>query len=127
VLFRNEDNRIEGEGPVLLSKHYTSRRDDYAAFVIFPLPWPPRRDIRPDFVRGAVHISFSKEADFDKIWKIPAAGPESLYPSHKQMLGEWCLSPEIRKTLWSHLELLSELLSGFNEAIYNYIEPTQKR
>lgn len=134
VLYQNDSQLIEGEGPLMLFEHYQDRRDDYYAFILFPLPWPPRREVNPDFVRGAVHISFSVEGDIESIWKLPGKPTaqqnqsELPYPTHKPVLSEWCTDDQVTRTISAYLVVLSELLSGFNEVIYkNYIEPTQTR
>ncbi|MBZ5727416.1 MAG: hypothetical protein LAP87_20765 [Acidobacteriia bacterium] len=135
VLYQNDPPLIEGRaGPLMLSEYYQDRRGEYQAFILFPLPWPPRREVNPAFVRGAVHISFDVPGDFERIWPVldpdrqhdPAEWP---YPAHKPVLSPaWCPDGEVRRTLSTHLVVLSELLSGFNEVIYkSYLEPTGTR
>jgi hypothetical protein len=54
---------------ILLSSYYQDRNADYKAFVMFPFPWP-QRGFGSDYVKGALHISFSKQADFSRIWPM---------------------------------------------------------
>jgi hypothetical protein len=42
------------------------------------------------------------------------------------MLGTWCKKDDVRAALISSVDVLGELLRGFNETIYkSYIEPNQ--
>jgi hypothetical protein len=34
---------------------------------MFPVPWP-QRGFRSDYIKGAIHISFRDETDFDRVW-----------------------------------------------------------
>jgi hypothetical protein len=137
VLFDNSSGLIPGgEVQLMLNSYYQQRQDDYEAFVIFPVPWP-QRAFGSAFVRGAIHISFRKKADFEEIWeKYPKpdplsggekeakeseeAGAEKLitYPSPEEMLGAWCKYPEIKTCLRQSVAILSQLLHGFNDDIY---------
>jgi len=70
VLFDNSDGTIPGDEPkIYLNSHYQLRDDDYEAFVIFPVPWP-QRNYGTDYVKGAIHISFRRESDFNLLWEI---------------------------------------------------------
>jgi len=72
VLFDNKKGVIPGdEETIYLNSHYQLRDDDYEAFIMFPLPWP-RRGSGSEAVKGAIHISFSKQEDFEKLWEFPA-------------------------------------------------------
>lgn len=137
----------------LLEKNYQPRGGDYEAFAIFPVPWPQRGFVS-DYVKGAIHISFRQQSDFDKIWKFSrtpekgaakidaaiknaqAAGDNDnqnleelgkhLYDSAELMLEDWCTKNDVRTTLNDAVVILGEVLRGFNEVIYkNYIEPDQ--
>jgi hypothetical protein len=67
VLFDNSKGVIAGdEEKILLVSHYQPRHEDYAAFVVFPVPWP-QRGFGSDYIKGAIHISFDKEGDFEKL------------------------------------------------------------
>jgi hypothetical protein len=71
VLFNNSDKTI-AEDPVEihLEDHFQVRGgSDYDAFVVFPVP-SLRRDKSSDYVKGAIHISFRYEEDFDRIWNF---------------------------------------------------------
>lgn len=123
VLF---DNVIPGEkGSILLHEYYQPReREDYRAFVIFPVPWP-RRGFGGDHVKGAIQISFSDDVDFDLIWKSEATGEKGKPPNYaksERMLEAWC-DEQVREVLLNSISVLGALLRGFNEEIYqNYIE-----
>jgi len=70
ILFNNEKGVIaDDERTIYLNSHYQQRDDDYDAFVVFPIPWP-RRGYGSAAVKGAIHISFSGELDFKKLWKF---------------------------------------------------------
>jgi hypothetical protein len=129
VLFDNSEGTVAGdEDQILLSTHYQPRHQDYQAFIIFPLPWP-QRGYGSDYVKGAIHISFREDADLEAIWTgapDPAGGPPPSYPTSQRMLEDWCNEDGVRAALRNAIAALSELLRGFNEAIYkNYVEPNQ--
>jgi hypothetical protein len=134
VLFDNSAGVVpDAESKVMLSSSYQQRDDDYEAFVIFPVPWP-QRAFGDDYVKGAIHISFRHQADFEKIWTFRFKAPESsneqdpvewndpqtghTYRSEESMLGEWCLDPKVKAVLREAIAVVGELLRGFNENIY---------
>jgi hypothetical protein len=127
VLFDNSKGVIAGdEDKILLVSHYQPRHEDYEAFVVFPVPWP-QRGFGSDYVKGAIHISFRREVDFEKLWKLhlPSGSPP-VYPQGHHMLEDWCRHGDLRAALTNSIAILGELLRGFNEVIYkNYIEPNQ--
>jgi hypothetical protein len=62
----------------MLSTHYDPRRgQDYKAFVMLPVPWP-QRGAGTDYVKGAIHISFRTDGDFEVIW--PKHAPARVGP-----------------------------------------------
>ena len=131
VLYKNTRGDIAGEQDLIyLQSHYQARDDDYQAFAIFPVPWP-HRGIGTDYVKGAIHISFRKQEGFNQIWQPdpPAGGSppgELTYQTPDRMLEDWCSDIEVRAALINSIEVLGELLRGFNEVIYkSYIEPNQ--
>jgi hypothetical protein len=140
VLFDNSAGVIpDAEKKILLSSYYQERDDDYDAFVIFPVPWP-QRGYGSDYVKGAIHISFRRQTDFDRIWKFKlspedlAATPERnpdpvlyndpdkgyTYQSEDRMLDDWFNedTQQVKATLREAVFVLGELLRGFNENIY---------
>ncbi|MBV9772193.1 MAG: hypothetical protein JOZ32_21655, partial [Bryobacterales bacterium] len=136
VLFDNGSDTIAGdEKTILLASHYQPRQqEDYQAFVVLPLPWP-QRGFGSDYVKGAIHISFRTDEEFEQIWKsAPPAGDPPVYPSGQRMLEPFvaeqlaestgfCRHAEICAALTNSLTVLGELLRGFNEVIYrSYIE-----
>jgi hypothetical protein len=134
VLFDNSGGRIHDEGKFLmLDTYYESRPGaDYEAFVMLPVPWP-QRDPGTDYQKGAIHISFRKDEEFESIWprqEDPShkdGGTNLFYPEpqNNQMLGDWC-DAEVRAALRNAIAVLGELLRGFNEAIYKgYIDDNQ--
>jgi hypothetical protein len=132
VLFNNAEGTIAGELPdILLRSYYQPRHGDYEAFVVFPVPWP-QRGIGIEYVKGAIHISFRVDKDFEAIWGFhPPAGNTPIYPPGQAMLeptntNGWCSSPEICAALLGSIKVLGELLRNFNEVIYkSYVEPNQ--
>ena len=75
VLFDNASGTIADDVPeIKLSAYYQDRNADYQAFVMFPFPWP-QRAFGSDYIKGAIHISFSNQADFSRIWH-PTAVPK---------------------------------------------------
>jgi hypothetical protein len=151
VLFDNSGDNIAGAGEILLYQYYQSRHQDYGAFVVLPVPWP-QRGFGSDYVKGAIHISFHGESEFETIWPkvtdrstsppfLSPHSPPSLpafwglengsdgsfgYPPSQDILGAWCDDREVRGALINSIAVLGELLRGFNEVIYkNYIEKNQ--
>ena len=129
VLFDNSAGTIpDDDKKIKLSTHYEGRPgEDYKAFVMLPLPWP-HRGVGTDYVKGAIHISFRQDQDFEFIWNAGAlveGQNEKTYPPPHPMLEGWC-DPEVRAALRNAMAVLSELLRGFSEVIYkSYIEPQQ--
>ena len=131
VLFDNHDGTVANDDPLIrLYTRYDARPgQDYQAFIMFPFPWP-QRGFGTDYVKGAIHISFRKDKDFESIWKVPnpapkhGEGPEDLfYPDPARMLEDWCDYPQVRTALRNSMAVLAELLHGFNETIYkSYVE-----
>jgi hypothetical protein len=129
VLFDNRQGTIAGsEEKMMLDTHYQYRGGSYKAFVIFPVPWP-QREFGTDYVKGAIHISFREVADLESIWKprdlVAYLADETLktYPTSEDPLNDWCPAGEVRATLRNSIEVLGELLRGFNESIFkNSIE-----
>jgi len=124
VLFDNSSDIVVGdERKILLASHYQERAQDYAAFVVFPVPWP-QRSVDGTYVKGAIHVSFRTEGLFDSIWRTPAldeTGPtgDILYAREDLLLRpEGCPSPEVRAVLRDALIVVGEVLRGFNENIY---------
>lgn len=133
VLFDNASGVIsDAEQKIYLQSHYQSRDDDYEAFVVFPVPWP-QRGYGSQYVKGAIHISFRSQEEFQKIWAIredssltsvPTATattqskPELEYRFENKMIEDACSDPLIRATLREAIVVLGELLRGFNENIY---------
>ncbi len=134
VLFDNQGGVIaDAEKKILLASYYQDRADDYEAFVIFPVPWP-HRGAGSDYVKGAIHISFRRQPDFETIWSAPELKPpeggspnELVYTQANVMLEvEGCQKPEVRVALTNSISILGEMLRRFNEVIFkNYIEPNQ--
>jgi hypothetical protein len=129
VLFDNRHGTIAGDDDLIrLDTHYEARPgEDYQAFVMLPFPWP-QRDFGTDYVKGAVHISFRTDQDFECVWKDghdpKGDDPKKLfYPEPAHMLEDWC-DREVRAALRNTMAVLAELLHGFNETIYkSYVEP----
>jgi len=70
VLFDNTGGTIPGdEAQIHLSSHYQQRDGDYEAFILFPVPWP-QRGFDSDYVKGAIHISFRNQEDFERLWSF---------------------------------------------------------
>jgi hypothetical protein len=135
VLFDNTDKTVHDDDKlIMLDTHYQARAgQDYEAFVMLPVPWP-QRGFGSGYVKGAIHISFYKDADFQAIWKgVDDLVPKTVdkhellfYPdSVAKILEDWC-DPEVQGALNASTKALGELLHGFDEEIYrNYIEPAQ--
>lgn len=130
VLFDNQSGTIAGaKSELKLSEYYQERQEDYEAFIILPVPWP-QRGFGTKYVKGAIQISFRKDADFRGIWAASdvdvANQVPHAYPRQERMLEDWCIDAEVRTSLNDAVAILGELLRGFNEVIYrNYIEPNQ--
>jgi hypothetical protein len=87
VLFDNSGGTIAGEvANILLASYYQPRHEDYQAFVVLPVPWP-QRGMDTRYVKGAVHISFRSDTEFEQIWKAPVPkGEPPVYPPGQNML-----------------------------------------
>jgi hypothetical protein len=138
-LFDNSDKTIpDAPKDIMLDNYYEERQDDYQAFIVIPVP-QPQRAFGSNYVKGAIHISFSSTTDFRRIWNTPAVNilsaiptpplqplPIIPYPQPEDMLGSWCSDDSIRTMLNDAVAVLGELLRGFNEIIYrSYIQPNQ--
>jgi hypothetical protein len=127
VLFDNRRGTIpDDEETIFLGSHYQERGQDYAAFAVFPVPWP-QRGYGSQYVKGAVHVSFRSQKDFQEIFHVPdptggAGQPFVVYEGDRSLLEEdaWCPHVEIRTALLDAVAVLGELLRGFNENIYLY-------
>jgi len=132
VLFDNASGVIsDAEQKIYLQSHYQSRDDDYQAFVVFPVPWP-QRGYGSQYVKGAIHISFRNQEEFQRIWAIKEdpsliesatavatqSKQELEYRFENKMIEDACRDPLIRATLREAIAVLGELLRGFNENIY---------
>jgi len=141
VLFDNSEKVIADDDKlIMLGTHYQARTgQDYQAFIMLPIPWP-QRGFGTDYVKGAIHISFNDDDDFQRIWKekekyqLVDGGPDPddpakkllKYPDNAKLMLEDLCNPEVAHALHVAIKALGELLHGFNEEIYrNYIEPTQ--
>jgi hypothetical protein len=71
ILFDNSAGTISDEvAKIPLSSYYQPRGgEDYEAFVVFPVPLS-QRGSTSDYVKGAIHVSFSRAADFAKVWSF---------------------------------------------------------
>jgi hypothetical protein len=109
VLFDNSSGVIADDvKQILLASHYQPRNEDYEAFIVLPVPWPQRGD-KSDYVKGAIHISFRRDIDFEKIWgdhspapKENASGQDEgppLYPAGDKMLEPVPLAPPAGATI----------------------------
>jgi hypothetical protein len=120
VLFDNKDKTVTDDQPAIyLKSYYQPRDDDYKAFVVFPVPWP-RRSQSTRYVKGAIHISFRTEKEFDELWKNDddPVVTDKRYHSEERMLGEWCQDDMVRAALSTAIVVLGELLRGFNENLF---------
>jgi hypothetical protein len=122
VLFNNRRGTIpDEEETIWLETHYQERGQDYEAFAVFPVPWP-QRGYGSQYVKGAIHVSFGSQEDFEEIWRVPdPTGPawRLVYQGDQKLLeAAWCPHVEIRTALLDAVAVLGELLRGFNENIY---------
>lgn len=71
ILFDNRAGTIaDSEATIHLNSHYQPRGgEDYQAFAVFPVPLS-RRGLNTEYVKGAIHISFSRQTDFDLVWSF---------------------------------------------------------
>ncbi|HEV3219543.1 MAG TPA: hypothetical protein VGZ48_07210 [Candidatus Acidoferrales bacterium] len=76
ILYDNSKGTIAGgEDTMFLKSYYQPRDEDYEAFVMFPVPWPPRAFME-NHVKGAIHISFRKEGEFKALWNFQPSQDE---------------------------------------------------
>jgi hypothetical protein len=78
TLFDNSAGTIPEELPQIpLNSYYQPRGgEDYEAFVVFPVPLS-QRGLDSDYVKGAIHVSFSRETDFDWVWSFNCTPEEA--------------------------------------------------
>jgi hypothetical protein len=135
VLFDNTAEIIPNdEAQILLQSHYQPRDEDYEAFAVFPVPWP-RRAFDAARVVGAIHVSFHRQGDFDRLWRIepdPVLGERDpddktdtsanryVYKYEDRLLNQWSNSPAVAAAIRDALELLAGAFQGFNENVYWY-------
>jgi len=127
VLFNNQDRRIPvPEERVMLRDYFQPREShDYEAFVVMPVPWS-RRGLADEYRKAGIHISFSTVASLDRLWNAFAGRPDAqYYEDANRILDQPMLSnAELGAVLHQSIEVLGELLRGFNQAIFeNYIRP----
>jgi hypothetical protein len=86
ILFDNSAGTIAGDEPQIhLNSNYQPRGgEDYEAFVMFPVPWP-QRGLGSDYVKGAIHISFCRETDFERVWSFTCTPEEAREKATKQV------------------------------------------
>ncbi|HEX2095211.1 MAG TPA: hypothetical protein VHG28_22635 [Longimicrobiaceae bacterium] len=148
VLYDNDKEPIvEAAGTLLLSDYFEVRENpDYRAFIVLPVPWR-RRDLPASTRRGAIHISFSQPEWLDLLWPgihtaaplksaTPAARKEGTpqgepsqtsttttlvdpYEGWRSLLDDDKLpDPALRAVLNESLNVLAELISQFDQTIY---------
>jgi hypothetical protein len=70
ILFDNSGGTIAEEvAQIPLKSYYQARDEDYEAFVVFPVPLS-KRGSTSNYVKGAIHVSFARQADFDYVWSF---------------------------------------------------------
>lgn len=71
ILFDNSAGTIaDSEATIHLNSHYQTRGgEDYEGFAVFPVPLS-RRGLSTEYVKGAIHISFSRQTDFELVWSF---------------------------------------------------------
>jgi hypothetical protein len=138
VVYRNQGGELPVPDPEpRLELYYQTReRPDYEAFVLLPLP-SQRRGRGRDYRRGAVHISFKDEKLFQKFWpdelKLERNGDKWFFSEDEELITNKVIAklaekdPELGTVLQHSIAVLSELLRGFNDRVYqSYIRPQRE-
>lgn len=117
---------------IRLSAYFQTRAgQDYDAFLVLPVPWAKRA--ASDNVRKAgIQISFRSRKHMHELFRLPEAEGRPQYDRWPSLLSEaepveqcpWTEDDQLRHVLRHSLHLLEDLLSPFNEAVFDmHIKP----
>jgi hypothetical protein len=130
VILDNRGRRVhEREGDLKLNEFFQPRvSSDYEAFIVIPVP---RRAADGDYWKGGIHISFSRDSDFEKLWHGLEQAPNSherfakFYDHHGRVVDQAVpTDPALRAVLSQSIDVLSELFRRFNPLVYEtYVRP----
>lgn len=86
IFFDNSAGTLADDAAqIRLNSHYQRRGgEDYEAFVVFPVPLS-QRGLGSDYVKGAIHISFSREAHFERVWSFTCTPEEAREKATKDI------------------------------------------
>ena len=130
VILDNHGRRIpERDGELKLNEFFQARvSSDYEAFIVIPVP---RRAADGDYWKGGIHISFSRDKDFEKLWsklEQPDSSNErftKFYERHGEVLDYHVLTNHaLRAVLSQSVDVLAELFRRFNPLVHEtYVRP----
>jgi hypothetical protein len=115
IIFKGEGTFPGVEVPQLMKDYLENRDQDYAAFVVLPVPFRRRGDVGARG-RGGIHISFKKEAYVDALFDLALDDEPNPYTVANQLLDT--AKPPLDTALNQGIKVLAELLRDFNEAVY---------
>lgn len=113
VLYDNSKGVIPfvPERQLFLEDYYQHRTalEDYEAFLV--IPFPEGRELGPDDRRGALHISFRTDSDFETLWEDipPYDGVHLRIPTSR--------APDVNLRIMSTLAVLEPLIKGVKESL----------
>ena len=136
-LFNNTGGALPVEKERLILGRYFQERAtlDYEAFLVLPVPWSRRSEVR--YRKAGIHISFSHEVFLDALidgsleadtfpaTSAPYEPKNPLYKSWKTLLGGDdpkqqpipIKDPTLRAVLLQAIDLLGEVLRHYNEEV----------
>jgi len=96
-------------------KDYYQRRvlEDYDAFVV--IPFPVLREQQEGDPRGALHISFLRDSDFETLWDIPGAEPK--YENAREKIRK-SRNADVDSRIRATLAILEPVINGVNETLF---------
>lgn len=139
---RTEQQALPGiqEKQIVLASFLHERPGaDYAGFIVLPVP-RRRAGMVPGRRRGAIHVSFASEQDFNRIWTLP--GPPrtpaetgtparellKIYDNPELALTAALNDPCLRMILSESMGVLGAAIQHFNEAVFEaHIRPCRQR
>jgi len=117
---------------ILLGAYYQNRvGQDYEAFLVLPVPWA-KRAATDTYRKAGIQISFRSKKMMDALFRLPEAGDKPVYAGWTSLLDNrepnpecpWLQDDQLRNVLRHSLLLLEDLLTPFNETVFDmYVRP----
>lgn len=118
---------------IRLGAYYQTRAgQDYAGFIILPVPWA-KRATSDTYRKAGIQISFRSKEMMDALFRLPEdADGTPLYSLWTSLLDDrepapecpWLPDDQLRNVLRHSLLILEDLLTPFNETVFDmYVRP----